>query len=100
MNLYKETIEEIKKSKHTVEDVVAIVDDQKQERAGIYKFLEQAKTVNYNDGFGGAEINQNLRVIFKDGSWLERREYDGSEWWEYIGVRNIDDYKRVNMVTI
>ena len=100
MNLYKETIREIEKSKHTVEDVAAIVDDQKQERADIYKFLEQAKTVDYDDGYGCAEINESLRVIFKDGSYLERREYDGAEWWEYIGVRNIDDYKRVNTVTI
>lgn len=21
-------------------------------------------------------------VILSDGSWLERKEYDGSEWWE------------------
>lgn len=50
--------------------------------------------------YGVAEVNQNLRVVFKDGSWLERQEYDGAEWWEYIGVRNIDDYKRVDIVTI
>ena len=37
----------------------------------------------YDAGFGGAEINEDLKVIFKDGSWLERHEYDGSEWWEY-----------------
>ena len=22
-------------------------------------------------------------IVFKDKSWLERDEYDGSEWWEY-----------------
>ncbi|QNI21485.1 hypothetical protein [Salmonella phage 3sent1] len=22
-------------------------------------------------------------VWFTDGTWLERGEYDGSEWWEY-----------------
>lgn len=100
MNLYKETMHEITESKHTVEDVVAVVDDERQERADIGRFLERAKTIDYDNGFGGAEINQNLRVIFKDGSWLERQEYDGSEWWEYIGVRNIDEYKRVNVVSI
>lgn len=35
----------------------------------------------YDHGFGG----QNLFgwVVFDDGTWLERGEYDGSEWWEY-----------------
>lgn len=36
--------------------------------------------VEYNNGFGG----QNLEgvVWLADGTWLERGEYDGSEWWE------------------
>lgn len=37
----------------------------------------------YDSGFGGAEVSENLVIVFKDGSWLERAEYDGSEWWEY-----------------
>ena len=32
----------------------------------------------YYDGFGGAEI-----YIVGDDWWLERGEYDGSEWWEF-----------------
>lgn len=36
---------------------------------------------SYDNGFGG----QNLfgTVWLEDGSWLERGEYDGSEWWEH-----------------
>lgn len=35
----------------------------------------------YYCGYGGQEL---LGMIWlKDGSWLERREYDGSEWWIY-----------------
>jgi hypothetical protein len=35
----------------------------------------------YDSGFGG----QNLYGIvwLDNGSWLERGEYDGSEWWEH-----------------
>ena len=35
----------------------------------------------YDSGWGG----QNLFgvVWFEDGSWLERAEYDGSEWWKH-----------------
>lgn len=35
----------------------------------------------YYSGYGGQEL---FGVVwFKDGTWLERGEYDGSEWWEY-----------------
>ena len=35
----------------------------------------------YNSGYG----SQNLfGIVWLDnGAWLERGEYDGSEWWEY-----------------
>jgi len=36
---------------------------------------------DYNDGYGSQEL---LGTIwFSDGTWSEREEYDGSEWWEY-----------------
>jgi hypothetical protein len=36
----------------------------------------------YDNGYGEVEIRLNLVVVGKDW-WLERHEYDGSEWWEY-----------------
>lgn len=36
----------------------------------------------YDNGYGGAEIPPSLVVVGAD-FWLERHEYDGSEWWEY-----------------
>ena len=38
---------------------------------------------NYNNGYGCNEIRSDLKIVFNDGSWLERSEYDGSEWWSY-----------------
>ena len=35
----------------------------------------------YSSGFGLQELYG--YVVFKDNTWLERGEYDGSEWWEY-----------------
>ena len=35
----------------------------------------------YDEGFGGAEVKD--IYIVGDDWWLERAEYDGSEWWEY-----------------
>lgn len=37
----------------------------------------------YDAGIDGDEILPTLVVVFNDGSWLERNEYDGSSWWEY-----------------
>lgn len=36
----------------------------------------------YDNSFGGVEIAEDLIVVGKD-FWLERHEYDGSEWWEF-----------------
>jgi hypothetical protein len=35
----------------------------------------------YNNGYGGQEVDG--QIWFKDGTWADRGEYDGSEWWEY-----------------
>ena len=45
------------------------------------KFIETLKSIDYNDGFGTQELFGN--IVFNDFTWLERREYDGSEWWEH-----------------
>ena len=33
----------------------------------------------YDDGFGSQKLFG--FILYKDGSWSEREEYDGSEWW-------------------
>jgi hypothetical protein len=35
----------------------------------------------YDSGYGGQEVFG--YIWYKDGTWSERGEYDGSEWWEY-----------------
>ena len=35
----------------------------------------------YNHSYGVQEVYGT--VWFKDGTWMDRCEYDGSEWWEY-----------------
>lgn len=44
-------------------------------------FLIQADRF-YDNGYGGAEVDESL-IVSGDDWWLERREYDGSEWWEF-----------------
>lgn len=38
--------------------------------------------VEYDNGFGSQEIATDL-IIVGDDWWLERAEYDGSEWWSF-----------------
>ena len=45
--------------------------------------------VEYDDGYGSQELEG--IVLFKDGTWLEREEYDGSEWWRYLTPPTVDD---------
>jgi len=35
----------------------------------------------YDAGYGGQELYGT--IWYTDGTWSERGEYDGSEWWEY-----------------
>ena len=56
----------------------------------VKEFLEHAN-VEYNDGYGLEEINTDLILVGKD-FWLERGTYDGSEWWEYKSMPNVNDF--------
>ena len=53
------------------------------------KFLETLDSINYDDGYGIQELFGN--IVFKDGTWLERREYDGSEWWAHCKLPTEED---------
>ena len=35
----------------------------------------------YDNGYGGQELYGT--IWYKDGTWSDRREHDGSEWWAY-----------------
>lgn len=59
-------------------------------------FEKVAKKSDYDSGFGAAEVADDL-VVVGDNWWLERQEYDGSEWWEYKErPKQISEIKEVN----
>lgn len=43
-----------------------------------------ALAFDYNNGYGLQVVYGT--IMLKNGAWLEREEYDGSEWWEYRSV--------------
>jgi hypothetical protein len=46
-----------------------------------YNAFIESLDFSYDAGYGGQEL---FGVIwFKDGSWADRGEYDGSEWWQH-----------------
>ena len=43
----------------------------------------------YDNGWGSQEV---FGIIwYKDGTWSDRHEYDGSEWWAYITCPEIPE---------
>lgn len=44
------------------------------------EFLDSL-SFDYDSGFGGQVVFGT--IFYSDGTWSERGEYDGSEWWEY-----------------
>lgn len=51
--------------------------------AGTWDAFAALADFSYDAGHDEQNIRQSLVVVFNDGSWLERHEYDESEWWEY-----------------
>ena len=47
------------------------------------QYAEFLKTIaiNYDSGFGSQKLRGT--VWLEGGTWLERHEYDGSEWWHH-----------------
>lgn len=77
-NLLKETFECLEKNGKSMLDIEWIGGDtftiSKED------FMRLAN-VTYDNGYGGQEVPYDLVLVGKD-FWLERKEYDGSEWWE------------------
>lgn len=77
-NLKEETLQALAEHGKTIDDVRWI--GTRAEEIPVDDFLRVADR-EYDEGYGGAEV----RYIFVVGDdwWLERGEYDGSEWWEF-----------------
>jgi hypothetical protein len=56
------------------------------------EFLEAISHIDYNDGYGIQELYGNIYCVDKitnEPVWLERAEYDGSEWWHIVSIPKI-----------
>jgi len=82
MNFLQETLDIIESTDHTI-DNVAFVGSAINEFRTDWKTFSKYADFEYDNGYGAQSILRDLVIVFNDGSWLERHEYDGSEWWEY-----------------
>lgn len=90
-NLYKETLEVLKENGKTENDVIWFGEVFNSDDITDYQYprdkFKEILDYDYDSGFGNTEISDFLHVVGKDW-WLERHEYDGSEWWEYKTLPN------------
>lgn len=78
MNLLEETNNILKENGKHIFDVVWFGTEEERYDCDLQKLLN----IEYDDGYGGAEVPESF-IIVGDNWWIERHEYDGSEWWEY-----------------
>ena len=78
-NLLQETIKDLINEGKSEDDVIFVTDG---ENVNTWEWFKKNADFRYDNGFGGAEIMEDLKIVGKDW-WLERHNYDGSEWWEF-----------------
>ena len=90
MNALNELIDVCKYNWKSLEDIdywwVGCDDDENQcifnsDSIEIMKKFLNDNYSNYDNWWGSQELY--WEIVFKDKTWLERWEYDWSEWWEY-----------------
>ena len=93
-NLLEETTKFLQRYNKTFADIIAIcIDDCQITKENFIR----CANVQYNSGYGTPEVYTDLKLVGKD-FWLERAEYDGSEWWEYKSMPNYQEFpiKEIN----
>lgn len=98
MNLLKETLTKIKDMGKTTKDILWCG----SENFGWFTWEDFSSLANveYDGGYGAAEVAQDLKVVGND-FWLERHEYDGSEWWEFKEIpKKPEEFRKPVALTI
>lgn len=81
-NLLIETLQTLAYNGKTTQDVKWVGSKDGEYSIDWDSFAIIAGDTNYDSGFGTVYVNSDLVIVGSDW-WLERYEYDGSEWWEF-----------------
>lgn len=88
MNLLSETEDELKELDLTLDDILFVACTESEYGSNYVfmnkdTFIKNARTVNYDNGYGSQEIKNNLTIYTRDYI-IYRFEYDGAECWKYV----------------
>lgn len=79
-NLWEETTNILSEYGKTFDDVLFIQGDNFEITKDNFEIV--AKHTYYKSGFGAQKVAKDLVLVGEDW-WIERGEYDGSEWWDF-----------------
>lgn len=92
-NLLEETVMVLERNGKGLGDIICVQGDDFE--ITVSNFIDVAQMTNYDSGYGSQEVAKDLKVI-GEGWWLERREYDGAEWWEFCTLpKRINNIKKI-----
>jgi hypothetical protein len=83
MNLLKETLADIIHSGHEPKDII-FIGSQESGHSCTWEEFQTLADFDYDAGYGSQNVATDLIVVFKDGSFMRRYEYGGSEEWDYF----------------
>ena len=95
-NLLEETLYKMKFINKDMSDIAWIGSDDFY--LDINEFLILAN-IEYDSGFGAAEVATDLKIVFKDGSLMVRHDYDGAESWLYYSVKKPETFSNIVALT-
>lgn len=96
INLLSETIECLHENGKTEEDVLWVGGN---EFKSSWEHFSKVANVTYDNGYGAPEVATDLKIVGAD-FWLERHEYDGSEWWEFKQLPLVIPEKTYDFLTV
>lgn len=87
-NLLEETIEVLSRCGQGVRNIT-FIGSLRTGHSCTWEEFEVLADREYDGGYGTQEVAEDLVICFNNGDRLERREYDGSEWWKLVAVGKI-----------
>lgn len=82
MNLLSETIDAIKNSGHTPEDIY-FIGSRESGHSCTWEEYKKLADIEYDNGYGSQKVASDLIIVFSDGNSMWRDQYDGAEGWEF-----------------
>lgn len=89
MNLLRETLDALKENGKTPADVRWVGRASISAKCNWDEFAKQGN-FEYDNSYGWRGIPADL-VVVGDDWWLERKEDDGAEWWEFKAIPKVEE---------